>query len=70
MVDVFQIYNVTGGVTSDANPPVNLLDCFSMIPYQQVLDNSQMYFEYGDKIVGDNLQWTKELLLNSCNNIL
>ena len=66
MLDVFNLYPIdaTTGLPSSSTS-VNLLDDYSNINQDLVLANSNMYYGYGDKVAGENLLWSKTLILAS-----
>ena len=68
MIDVFDLYKIdaiSGLPTSTTD--VNLLEEYSNVTLAQVMDNSKMHFGYGDKVTGENLLWSKALILASCD---
>ena len=71
MTNVFMIYTFDATTNRpDATPPVDLLTDFATVTLDQVKENSTMYFEYGNQVMGENLQWSKQLLLSSCEDSL
>ena len=66
MHDVFTLYpiNLATGLPSSSTT-TNLLDDYSNITQDLILANSNMYFGYGDKVAGENLLWSKTLILAS-----
>jgi hypothetical protein len=66
MEDAFLLYDIdpaSGLPTSTTT--TSLLDVYSTTSLETVLNNSKMHFGYGDKILNENLVWSKELILAS-----
>lgn len=69
VADVFTLYLLdTNG--QPIKEEFNLLDSYSKVTLEHALANSSMYSYYGDEVTMENLIWSKELILASCDNDL
>ena len=71
MTDIFDIYplDVTGAVNTTAQP-LDLIEESVSVNFDAVKANNKLSFEYGDDITRENLTWTEQLIVNSCDQEL
>lgn len=75
MDDVFTLvtaFDPTTGAPDDSDPAslINYFDHYLSISVEQVERSNQAYRFWGDEIALENLNWTQDLLLNSCESTL
>jgi hypothetical protein len=75
LVDVFNlvtVFNPTSGAPDDSDPTtlIDMLDNYLEITEDQVAASNQGYRFWGDDVSLENLNWTQDLLLNSCDPTL
>ena len=69
MGDVFEIFEIdsTTGFVMEKLGSIDLCSDYLSVSQNKIEKSNKAYFKFGDEIAVENMIWTKDLILNSCD---